>query len=258
MTKFLLRTTDRDAFDTFLVNGGFATFEDRDEEQVSVEVPYPVTIDGEAVNVNRTFNFLASTIQGWSLPRTVEVSVPVQVNGSGGNRIMDFVVDDLRNIQVNREDWISFTVNGVRHRVPANGGKILNSEPGVRIYEMDPTNGIPLMNIRAVYDGDTQVVAPSKIPGFFSVMSFYGERRQDDKLVSPDPEDQSLWATSAFAKDFKDTGTERTYTRSASQTDWDEGYTLTYYEKDFGGVTVGLVDPYDLPKQILAQHGMVR
>lgn len=254
MHKFLLRFTSITDADTVLAASSYATFAARDEEQVSLSVPYPVQIAGEQINTLRTFDFLASTIKGWTLPRTVTVSTPVSVNGTSQNRNMEFVVDNLQEYNRGREKWISFTVNGARYEVPDNGGKILQPAQGVTLYDFG-TNGWPLVNIAANYQAVPQVL-PQVIPGVFIVMEFNGDTYDAD--VRANPADDSLWEISKLAHSFKTKGTARTYTRTAQQTDWGSGYSLTYYERTVGGAVVGMVDPADLPPQILAQHGVLR
>lgn len=255
MHKFLLRFTSIADADAVFAASQYATFSLRDEEQVSIEVPVPMTIANQAVGATETFIFLASQIKAMTLPNTVTRSRNVKVNnGAGASTVFEYVVDNLQTYSRGRENWIRFTVNGDTYDVPDNGGKILQPAQGVTLYDFD-TNGWPLVNIRANYSADPPVVH-EVIPGVFIVMEFSGDTYDAD--VRATPADDSLWETSILANSFKTNGTERTYTRTDAQTDWNEGYSLTYYERTIGGAVVGMVDPDDLPPQILAQHGVLR
>jgi hypothetical protein len=257
MHKFLLRFNSIEDADTVLAASNYARFEDRNEEQVSIDVPVPMTIANQSVGVTENFSFLASQIKALTLPSTITRARNVKVNGGENvSTSFEYVVDNLRTFKRERENWISFTVNGERYAVPDDGGKVLAPEAGVTLYDFN-ANGWPLVNIRAVYDQDgNQTTAPSVIPGVFVVMQFFGERYEDD-LVANSAGD-TLWETSKLARNFKNNGTERTYTRNSPQTDWGEGYALTYYEQTIGGAVVGMVDPADLPEQIRSQHGVLR
>jgi hypothetical protein len=255
MHKFLLRFASITDADTVLAAFSYATFSPRDEEQVSIKVPVPMTIANRAVGVTETLAFLASQIKAMTLPNTVTRSRNVRING-GVNVATDFdyVVDNLQSYSRGREKWISFTVNGEAYEVPDNGGKILQPAQGVTLHDFD-TNGWPLVNVAANYQADPQVL-PKVIPGVFVVVTFSGDAYDADVRV--DPADGSLWETSKLANSFKTNGTKRTYTCTAQQTDWGSGYSLPYYERTVGGAVVGMVNPQDLPAQILAQHGVLR
>lgn len=252
MHKFLLRFNSIADADTVLAASQYASFENRDEEQVFVQVPYPVQIDGKQEQNLHTFTLLASTLKGFTLPHTQTVSVPVAMNGTSTNQDMQFVVDNLQEYKRERENWLGLTVNGQHYEVPDNGGKVLVPAPGVTLYDFE-ANGWPLVNIAANYQVDPPVL-PQAIPGVFIVMEFSGERYENDILADTG----TLYERSKAAASFITQGTERTYTRTAQQTDWGAGYTLTYYERTIGGAVVGMVDPADLPPQILAQHGVLR
>lgn len=234
--KFLIYTSDMDAFETALVNRGWGSFETVDEELQIVNPPYPVLIDGQAVNVTRQETFLASTIKGWTLPNTITRSVPVVVNGVSQNRDMEFVVDNLSTFTRERQNWISFTVNGIRYEARDAGGRNLVPASNVAVFDFN-ANGWPLVNKKGVYDTDgTQISAPEVIPGTFVVLEM-----QDD-------------IDGQTVIDFFLAGTQGTYSRTAAQTDWGEGYTITYWSRD----TASLVDPATLPAEIIAQHGKLQ
>ena len=235
--KFLLRTEDDAALQTALVARGWGTFDDVDEAPVTIDVAYPATIDGQDVKVTRQETFLASTIKGWTLPHTVTRSVPVVLNnGASNNRNFDFEVDNLTTFTRDRENWISFTVNGERYSCLDNGGKQFVPASGITLYDFG-ANGWPLVNKKGVYDGDgNQISAPEVIPGQFSVLK-----------IEDDVDGQAVI-------DFFADGTKTDYTRTAAQTDWGEDYTVSRYTK----AGIDLVDSATLPAQIVAQHGVLR
>lgn len=257
MHKFLLRFNTIAEADTVLAASNYASFENRDEVQQTIKVPVPMTIAGQQVQVMEEFTFLASQVKALTTPHTITRNRAVRING-GTNQSTGFqyVVDNVRTGRRKRENLLSFTVNGQRYEVPDDGGRELVPAPGVTLYDFE-ANGWPLVNIAAVYDSNgNQTTAPSVIPGVFIVMEFSGEAHEND--LRANPADGTLWETSKLAHSFKTQGTERTYRRTAQQTDWGEGYTLTYYERTVGGAVIGMVNPAELPPQILAQHGVLR
>ena len=255
---FLLRFATMADADTVLAASNYASLVAADEEQQTLDVAIPGTLNGQDATVTEQFNFLASTVKGFTLPHTITRAIPYDVLGLSGSRDIDFTVDDLITFKRQRQNWIGFTVNGNRYYAKDDGGFDLVPESGYEIWDFDGINGWPLMNIKAVYDSEgNQTTAPQRIPGVFVVLRIVGEEQltADNRA---DPLDETLWEVSNLANLIKTTGTEKTYTRTAQQTDWGVGYTITYYEKTIGGAVVGMVDPYSLPAEILAQHGIVR
>lgn len=256
--SFLLRFNTMDAADNILANTNYATIETRDEEQQSLVLTETGTINGVGISWREPINFLASTVKGWTLPHVITRSIPYDILGLSGNRDIDFTVDNLQTFKRKRENWIGFTVNGTRYYAKDDGGAELVPASGVEIWDFDGQNGWPLMNIKAVYDSEgNQITAPQRISGVFIVLRLVGEQNIiDDTIV--DPIDDTIWETSVLAKNFQTNGVEQTYTRTAQQTDWGVGYSMTYYERTINGEIIGMADPQTLPQEILNQHGIVK
>lgn len=255
--SFLLRAANIAAIDTALVAAGYATQEARDEEQVSLDIPISGTINGQPFVVYEQFNFRASVVEAFTLPRTISRSVPYDFGGISGNVNVDFTVTAIQTYQQQRESWLAFQVNGDWYRARRNGGAKLLPVAGVKIYDFD-AQGWPLVNKKATLDTNGDVITPAEIiPGVF-----VGLRFVDQALIDSDtrtsPSDDTLFERSALANGFKTNGTERTYTRTPAQTDWGVRYTVTYYERQVGGATIGLVDPATLPEEIVRQHGAIK
>ena len=254
---FLLRFATMDDADTVLGASNYANLVAVDEVQNTVNIPIPGTINGLDATVTEQFNFLASTVKGFTLPHTITRAIPYDVLGLTGSRNIDFVVDDLITFTRKRQNWIGFTVNGERHYARDDAGFDLVPVSGIEVWDFDGINGWPLMNVKAVYVDEVQTVAPERIPGVFVVLRIVGEP-EITADTRADPLDDTIWETSILGNSFKTTGTEKTYSRTAGQTDWGGAYTITYYERTIGGAVVGMVDPASLPDEILAQHGIVR
>ena len=255
---FLLRFATMDDADTVLGASNYANLVAVDEVQNTVNIPIPGTINGLDATVTEQFNFLASTVKGLTLPFTITRAIPYDILGLTGSRNIDFIVDNVTTFKRQRQNWIGFTVDGIPYYARDDAGFDLVPVSGYEVWDFDGINGWPLMNIKAVYDQDgNQTTAPQRIPGVFVVLRMVGEP-EITADTRADPLDDTIWETSNLGNLFKTTGIEKTYSRTAAQTDWGAGYTITYYEKTIGGAVVGMVDPYSLPDEILAQHGIVR
>ena len=255
---FLLRFATMDDADTVLGASNYANLEPADAVTASVDMSVPGTLNGQEVSPKETITFTAAALKALTLPFVITRSIEYDWAGLQGAVDVDFTVDNRFTFKRQRQNWLGFTVNDEQFYVRDGGGFDLVPESGYEIWDFDGINGWPLMNIKAVYDsGGNQTTAPQRIPGVFVVLRIVGEEQltADNRA---DPLDETLWEVSNLGNLFKTTGEEKTYTRTAQQTDWEVGYTITYYEKTIGGAVVGMVDPYSLPDEILAQHGIVR
>lgn len=256
--SFLLRFASMTDADNLMATGGYGSLEPRDAAQVTIDIPVPGTLNGQVVTPTEQFTFTSDQLKALTLPHTINRSLPYDWAGVIGSIQVPFTVTERQTFVRRRENWIDFVVNGERYSVRDDGGFELIPSEGVEIWDFDSNSGWPLVNKRAVYDEEgTLVSAPSRIPGTFVVLRFVGAARIESD-TRENPLDETIWETSVLANSFKTLGTPKTYTRTAAQTDWGEGYTLTYYERTIGGTVVGMVDIASLPEQLIEQHGIIR
>lgn len=262
MHSFLLRFNNLADADAILAASKYATIEARGEEPITVSIPVEGTIGGQGVAPEQSFTFLASTVKGLTLPFNTNRSVPYAWAGLTGNRQVGFVLNSITPfVSGDRENWLRLAVTVTQtgksytYEVPDNGGTRIAPADGVEIWDWPGHNGIPLVNKEAVYAKDgTLISAVERAPGWFMVMRLQGAALEAD-LTGVDGD---IWTRSVLAKGFKDNGTLQTYSRTPSQTDWGQSYTVSMYRRAIGGKVVDMIDASTLPVQITAQHGVLQ
>lgn len=262
MHSFLLRFNSIADADAILAASSYASIQARDEEPVTVSIPVEGTVGGQTVTPEQSFTFLASTVKGLTLPFNTSRPIPYAWAGLTGNRSVSFSLTAVTPfVRGDRENWLRLSVTVTQtgksytYEVPDSGGTKLVPATGVELWDWVGHNGIPIVNKRAVYANDgTLVSAVERAPGWFIVMNLQGAALDADLTGI----DGDIWTRSKLAKGFKANGRLQTYSRTAAQTDWGQGYTVSMYRRTIGGKLVDMIDASTLPAQITAQHGILQ
>ena len=254
MRKFMINAPTLAAIDAALIASSYMTSEAVAEVEQNVDIPIPGTLNSQGVAPTENFDFLASDLHGFNLPRAFPRTIEYDWAGLTGSVDLDFVLlDTLTNRidyqQNNRIQLLDYEVQVqtqggdplgpvFRDTVIDNGGTRISTAEGVRFFDFERGEGWPLVNIKATYDANgNQLTASQAIPNVSTLLQLFGQAEIDDTIA--DPVDDTFWETSVLAKDFKTNGTPKTYSRTAQQTDWGEAYSIDYYQK--GGIN--LFDP---------------
>ena len=245
----------------------YATFEDRDEIAKVIQAPMSGTLNGHEISgpyyesIERT----ATEIKAWTLPHDEVQVVTYDMLGLSGSTNITFRVTDVEQFEHKCLLGIRVTLTVVEEgtvhtfEFQDNGGKELVLANGVTMWALheSPELGIVLTNKVGDYsDPDPQNHTPPEfIPGYLYSVGLDVDVWDD---LRENPIDDSVFEVSKVANNFRTNGTEKTYTRTAAQTDWGVGYTATYWERTIGGNKVGMMDPQTIPEELLNQHGYLR